>query len=105
MSCTAETAYSLINAINTRVQQMPLNDQHWNNSRPSPPPRKRSCWPLQCAATATTNAETEQKADRQLDRSHRQPETTQCAIRRHSAGQVASVENRFGQLPQRLAGL
>ncbi|WP_223533874.1 MULTISPECIES: methyl-accepting chemotaxis protein [unclassified Pseudomonas] len=69
MSANAETANTLINDINTRVQQMPLSDQRFEQFQAITAAKEAfllSRYEVR-GYTASTNAETEQKAVNQLD--------------------------------------
>jgi methyl-accepting chemotaxis protein len=69
MGANAETANTLINAINTRVQQMPLSDQRFEQFQAITAAKEAFLLARYEVRgyTATTNAETEQKAVGQLD--------------------------------------
>ena len=69
MGANAENAYSLINAINTHVQQMPLSDQRFEQFQAITAAKEAFMLARYEVRgyTATTNAETEQKAVGQLD--------------------------------------
>ncbi|WP_223459882.1 methyl-accepting chemotaxis protein [Pseudomonas sp. GL-RE-19] len=69
MSANAETANTLINDINTRVQQMPLSDQRFEQFQAITAAKEAfllSRYEVR-GYTASTNAKTEQKAVNQLD--------------------------------------
>ncbi|EJM54341.1 methyl-accepting chemotaxis protein [Pseudomonas sp. GM48] len=69
MSTSAETANTLINDINARVQQMPLSDQRFEQFQAITAAKEAFLLARYEVRgyTATTNAETEQKAVGQLD--------------------------------------
>ncbi|MGF6555903.1 methyl-accepting chemotaxis protein [Pseudomonas sp. S30_BP2TU TE3576] len=69
MSTSAETASTLINDINARVQQMPLSDQRFEQFQAITAAKEAFLLARYEVRgyTATTNAETEQKAVGQLD--------------------------------------
>ena len=69
MSANAETANTLINDINTRVQQMPLSDQRFEQFQAITAAKEAFLLARYEVRgyTASTNAETEQKAVGQLD--------------------------------------
>jgi methyl-accepting chemotaxis protein len=69
MGANAETANTLINTINSRVQQMPLSDQRFEQFQAITAAKEAFLLARYEVRgyTATTNAETEQKAISQLD--------------------------------------